>query len=522
MKKIYGLMMTVCLISATSCKKYLDVNTNPNSPQDVTANLLLSPMLHWMATSPVYDARFISRYTQNFTSTAAGSTWDLQGYDPAGDIAGQLWRDVYFSFGQNLVNMTNKAEAEQRWDLLGVAYILKAWGWLQLTDVHGEIIVKEAFDQSRTKFDYDSQQIAYDEVKRLLGLAITNLQRTDGAVDATFLGKTDLVYKGDRTKWLKFAYGLMGLTLNHYSNKDNYNPDEVIANIDKSFVGNVDDAGVKYTGLSNDDRNFIGPTRNNFNSFRQTAFILNLMNGGATGGVSDPRLSRMLSSSPDGTPRGVVTGAGISSFTAAQTPFNIWGYATLPIVGTPTKYVFDDKSKFPIMTYAELQFIKAEAAFRKGDKAMALDAYSKAIAAHIDFVNTSNADIGGTPTQISPTDKDTFVKSPLVVPTAAANLTLTQIMTQKYVALWGWGFVETWMDMRRYHYTDVDPVTNNQVYVGYVFPTTLYADNNAKPAYRIRPKYASEYVNNVEALNAIGALARDYHTKEMWITQKGN
>jgi hypothetical protein len=152
---------------------------------------------------------------------------------------------------------------------------------------------------------------------------------------------------------------------------------------------------------------------------------------------------------------------------------------------------------------------------------MALKAYANAVAAHIDFINTANANISGTPTQILPADKDAFIKSPLVVPTAAANLTLTQIMTQKYVALWGWGFVETRMDMRRYHYTDVDPATNNQVYVGYVFPTTLYADNNAKPAYRIRPKYASEYVNNVEALNAIGALARDYHTKEM-ITQKGN
>ena len=60
-----------------------------------------------------------------------------------------------------------------------------------LTDIHGEIIVKEAIDQTRFTFDYDSQEYAYTEVLRLLDLAITNLQRTDGAVDATYLGRTD-------------------------------------------------------------------------------------------------------------------------------------------------------------------------------------------------------------------------------------------------------------------------------------------------------------------------------------------
>ena len=39
------------------------------------------------------------------------------------------------------------------------------------TDLHGETIIKEAFDQNRTRFDYDDQQFAYQEVQRLLNLA---------------------------------------------------------------------------------------------------------------------------------------------------------------------------------------------------------------------------------------------------------------------------------------------------------------------------------------------------------------
>ena len=45
---------------------------------------------------------------------------------------------------------------------------------------------------------------------------------------------------------------------------------------------------------------------------------------------------------------------------------------------------------------------------------------------------------------------------PLWMPALAA-LTLTHIMTQKYIAQWAWAHVELWMDMRRYHYVDIDP-----------------------------------------------------------------
>jgi hypothetical protein len=521
MKKLYILLITVCLITASSCKKYLDVNTNPNAPESVTANLYLSPILSWMATGPIYDGRQISRYIQNFTLTSSGSTWDLQGYDPPpSDNGGMLWRTVYFDHGQNLVDMTNKAEAEQRWDLLGVAQVIKAWDWQTLTDVHGEIIIQEALipDPTRTSFAYDTQEYAYQEVRRLLTLAIANLQRTDGGVDPAFLGKTDIVYKGDRAKWLKFAYGLLAINLNHYSNKASYDPTAVIDAVDKSFASNADDAAVKFTGTTNDDRNFIGPTRDNFTSYRQTTFIVGLMNGNQFTGVVDPRMTRMLSPAPDGSYRGLVTGSGVTGIAATQQPMGLSGFIGTGVVGTPTRYLFDDKSRYPIMTYAQLQFIKAEAAYKKNDKVTALDAYRKAISAHIDYVNTTNSDIGGTPTQITSIEKEAFLASPVIVPTSA-NLTLSQIMCQKYIAQYGWAFVETWMVLRRYHYTDPDPVTRSQVFLGYSFPTVLYADNAGKPAYRIRPRYASEYVWNLSSLEKIGALARDYHTKEMWITQ---
>jgi hypothetical protein len=511
---------------AAGCKDYLDVNTNPNAPETVSANLYLAPMIHWMVTAPQYDGRFIGRYTQEWAlvnGQTAISTWDRMGYDPGSDNGAEQWRDVYWSLGQGLVDMINKAEAEERWDIAGAGYFMKAWGWLVLTDMHGEIIVKEAIDPTRSTFDYDTQEYAYSEVLRLVDIAIKDLQRTDGAVNQTYFAKTDHLYNGDRTKWLKMAFGLQAMALNHFSNKSTYKPADVIAAVDKSFASNADDAIFAYPMADPlfADGNFNGRSRNNLTNYRQTQFVVKLMDGTDFGAV-DPRMSRMLAPSTDGVYRGVDPFvAGYGALATAQQPFNFFGYSGTGGLLLPSRYIFDDRSKFPFMTYAQLQFVKAEAAYRGGDKATALTAYRNAISAHIDFVNTKNSEIASqSATQITSTEKSTFLADPRIVPASASQLTLTQIMSQKYIAQWGWGHNELWMDMRRYHYTDVDPASGVQVFPGFTPPsTTLYPDNNGKIAWRIRPRFNSEYVWNIPALTQIGGLALDYHTKQTWITQ---
>jgi hypothetical protein len=526
-RRVYATILAAAVCVSAGCSDYLDVNTNPNAPQTVTANLYLPPMEHWMVTAPQYDGRYVGGYTQEWTSTS-GSTngigltyqqaWARMGYDPGSDNGAEQWRDVYWSLGQNLIDMNTKAQAEQRWDLLGVGLIMKAWGWQVLTDLHGEIIVKEAVDQSRFTFDYDSQQYAYEEVKRLLDSAIVLLQHQDGAVDAGYLAVGDHIYNGDRTKWLKFAYGFRALSLNHYSNKASYDPTAVIADIDRSFASNADDALMQYPSVQpNDDRNFYGATRQNIQLYRQTQFIVNLMNGTQFGGVVDPRMSRMLSPAPDGNYRGLDPNqAGFGAITDPNLrPNNFWGYPGSAGAGLPARYIFSDKTKMPLMTYSQLQFIKAEAALKKGDQATALAAYTAAVSSSIDFVNARNSDDAQSPTQITAAEKAAFLASPQIVPPV---LDLSHIMSQKFIAQWGWGHNELWMDMRRYHYTDIDPVSGVEIFRGWTPPTTLYVDNGGKLVQRIRPRYNSEYVWNIPALQAIGGTATDYHTVPLWIT----
>ncbi len=508
-------------LSTIGCNEFLDVNNNPNGPQKVSANLYLAPMIHWMVTAPQYDGRFLGRYTQEYVVTGTVlSTWDRMGYDPSSDNGAQQYRDVYWTLGQNLVDMTNLAEAEERWDLLGVAKLMKAWGWQVTTDMHGEIIVKEAIDQSKFTFSFDSQEYAYQEVQKLLNEAIVLLKRTDGAVDQAYLARTDKLYGGDRTKWLKLAYGMLALNLNHYSRKSGYKPADVIAAVNLSFTSNADDALLTYPNTQNDDINFWGRTRGNFNAYRQTQFVVGLMNGTQFGGAVDPRMTRMLSPSPDGLYRGLdVNVVGFGALTTAQQPNNVYGYPGTGGLAVPGRYIFDDKAKIPLMTYAQLQFIKAEAAYKLGDMGTALAAYTAGVSSHIDFVNSRNLDNNQSPTQITAAEKAAFLANTAIVPASSAGLSLTRIMSQKYIAQWGWGHNEIWMDMRRYNYTDVDPASGMQVFPGFTPPVSLYPDNGGKIVQRVRPRFNSEYVWNRAGLEAIGGLALDYHTKPLWITQ---
>ena len=84
-------------------------------------------------------------------------------------------------------------------------------------------------------------------------------------------------------------------------------------------------------------------------------------------------------------------------------------------------------------------------------------------------------------------------------------------MTQKYLAMDGHGMVETWVDMRRHRYSP-------DVYTGFVAPTGsfLSVDNKGKLAYRVRPRYNSEYVWNRASLDKYKGNDPDYHTIEPW------
>lgn len=549
MKKILcACLIGVSLFASTGCEKFLDVNTNPNGPDALLQPELFLPQIQSrLAEGIQWDGRFVAQYTQNWASTAVDNAVDLHG-NPLSDSYAQLWKSVYFSMGYNLSDMIESGEKNKKYDFVGVGQIMRAWGWQLLTDYHGEIILTQAFDPSRRTFEYDSQELVFAEVKRLLLEGIKSLERTDGlSPAASGLTQADLIYKGDRQKWIKFAYGLLAMNEHRLTNKTGYNPQVVIDYVNKSLASNADDAAITFTGAVSANASFFGPLRNNMGAMRQTKFVVGLLKGTneelsdpsllgqdpkyplAVEPLRDPRITAMLSPSPkDGEYRGVTPGAGIGEWTVAsgERPNTLWNTVSTNTVvpGVSPTYFFNDMGPFPLMTYAQLQFIKAEAEWIKAGKAPsqdALDAYKKGVNAHMDYARQFASDKA-----LYDQRRARYAASNELMPATPAELTLSKIMLQKYISTWGWGFFDTWSDFRRYHY-DVneqgvdDGIAENNVYKGFKLPETLSFNNKDLPAYRARPRYNSEYMWNKTALDKLKANDPEYHTYETWFSKPG-
>jgi hypothetical protein len=459
---------------------------------------------------------------------------------------------VYYGLGKNLEYVIDESVKQERWDVAGAGLALKAFAFQTGTDYHGPMGFYDLYKDDKVFYKYTSQDTIYRAVDSMCRQAIDYLSRVNKPTGLPPLSRGDLVYNGNVTKWAKFAYGILARNYNHLSNKATYNVDSVIKFCDLSLSDRDggDDFLVPFSATKNDDANFFGPYRGNlgdgtapFVPYRASNFIVRLLDGttligNTTVAARDPRLRHMLSASQDTTGnggyRGVDPGVG-DAFATTTTGANarkraasLWGDSTytnpsLSSFSSSGKYLFKDKAVFPVMTYSEIQFIKAEAAFRK-NKAMALAAYTNGITGHMRFINRDQFPLGGdrlyNGTKITDAEITAYLNSAAVKKTEA-TLTVGDIMLQKYIALWGWGFVETWADLRRYDYSaGLDPAAPGQpVYRGFKLPTTFAAVNLGKPAERVRPRFNSEYVWNVDELARFGALSTSYHTLPMWFSE---
>jgi hypothetical protein len=503
------------IIGITSCSDYIeDAFQNPNNPTIVKPEEVLPAVMANVARGYQFDSRFLGRYVQNWTITTSGVSWDRMGYDPSSDNGGEKWRSHYYTSGLNVLNMIKQGEEAGKIEFAGVGNAIMAHGWLTLTDYHGDVILKEAFNTSLLTFEYSGQEDVYKKVIELADLSITQLDQAiaKGSASPEFIIGDAWVNKGDLQKWKKYAQGIKAKALHRYSLKGNYKPGEVIKAVDAALSSANDDVLINFenNARSTTSANFYGPVRGNLQAYRPTDLIIRYMDGTVLGPtVIDPRMAYIFRPPADGKFRGLKVNIGeVTSVPAAQRTYNFFGFVSIGVpapLDTGARTFFKNTAPFPLMTYSELQFIKAEAAFRSNDKALALDSYKKGIQGSFDMYSKYYTGYRN----FTPAEVASYIEK---VSGTATDLTLSKIMMQKYIALWGWGFEETWVDLRRFKYSP-------EIYPTWEFPTSIYPDNGGKPVQRVRPRYNSEYLWNLEALKKVGGDKADYHTYEMWFSQ---
>ena len=251
------------------------------------------------------------------------------------------------------------------------------------------------------------------------------------------------------------------------------------------------------------------------------------------------------------------------------------------------RWIFRNDAPYIIMTAGEIQFEMAEAYWYMGDKANALACWKKGIELDMDFTGkylkpgapklgknakgedvyvTGGANPGGDfiSTRLFNKLAKEYLDGPYVAGITTSTLTLSHIMMQKYVHLWPWGAYEAWVDLRKYHY-DIDhtgdfPTMNNgwdknmvnmkwdedetKVYKGfYLGPAQVEGrkgkytdDNEGSPAFRMAPRYNSEFMWNRPALAALkpipglipdattstGYKYKNYHISMPWFAYPGD
>ncbi len=552
-KLIIYIIAIISIVSVSSCKKYLDdAYKNPNLPTYAPPEQVLQSCISAMHRGIFLDTRFIGFYTQNFAQIPNAGTLngtidngERHGYLASSDFGGDIWRMHYWNMGFNIIDMIDSSRITGKYDYIAAAYSLNAWSWMTTADVHGDLPVKQAFEKGRLSFDYDEQNVAYELSLKYCDSALANWSLAAGMSSSTLAIGDQWFFNGDQNKWKKFVYGIKARIYHRYQKKSTYlakEVDSVIKYTNLAMGSTADDAMMRFNMAFADvtARNGFGPSRNNLAQYRIGQFPVNIMTGSAaTPGTvfgntaNDPRVRYMLRASPNGTYNGIpalqrADNSPITPATVDRRVPSFWGVVgqtTAPGLGVDTgaRTFFRNDSKFPIMTYSEMQFLRAEAFMLKGDAANARTAYVNGINGHFDMLNThfvgytapagSNSPTAMTNVQISTADRNTYLADPTFVP-SAANLTLKHIMCQKYLSLWGWGFVENWVDMRRYAYDEVN------IYPSYtrLSLVQLFPDNGGKLAERLRPRYNSEYLWNVDALNKIGGFNLDYHTKKVWFS----
>lgn len=422
--KLKTILGASLILTASACESYLDVNENPNNPQDAPISGLMTNITYETSLNVYREGSAVSNYVQYLASPNPSSGSDTM--EPLNFSS--LWFSLY-NVMTDLNEMNLKAEESGATHYLGAGQVLMALNLGMTVDFFGDVPFSESFNFTTVTPAYDNDEMLYGEVISLLDQGITNLNLES----TSSIGADDFIYGGDIDAWKKLAYSLKARYLLHTKGTSSYSASEVLAAAANGFTSNADDASVTYF-------------EQRFNPWASVAINnANLLLGGwiseqfieALDGTSyptvDPRLKLMVGTTDEGEFIGTVNGAG-----RGNAPEQ--GARSTLIEG---QFYTSDQAPLLIATYAELKFIEAEAAFET-DKATAYDAYLEGINAHMDMLS------------VDPDEKADYLADPSVSMGADA-LTLDDIFKEKYVALFL--HPETWNDARRFDYAYKDMTT---------------------------------------------------------------
>ena len=446
---LFGLLMI------TACDRGFDsMNVSPNAPTTVTADYLLphgiysAVDVYWGGSgvrtgSTVGFGQDVGNcFAQHWARIQYTST---DQYDISNEITDNTWRDFYTESLADFERVRQLSQDGNEPNYQAISLIMRSWVFSLLTDTYGDIPYTSALNglDNGLSPQYDTQKDVYRgiiaELKSASEMIVIGSKPVSG----------DILYGGNMARWQKFANSLSLRLLNRQLGRADAAID-VKAEIERIladpakypvFTANADNASLVYLG-SAPNNNPVNHNRitSNRDDHRVSKTLVDKLQA-----LSDARLA-IYADKPTAGGDYVGVPNGLNPSDA-----NSLGLAKTSKVGT---YFTAATAPGVIITYAELQLIKAEMAYR------GVAAAGGAATNYTNGIRASFAQYGLT------AGADYLDK----VAYAGGAQGYRQILEQKWIALFGQG-VEAWTEQRRTGIPAlVVPATN---YNNGVIPTRL-------------------------------------------------
>ncbi len=458
-----GSFMIAGLFILASCSEdVMDrVNKDLNHTDKVPSKYIITDVITSTAFNNVGGD--VSTYTSTYVEHEVGTHNQLfraehrQGEPSAASTFNNVWNNLYATLKNARVVITNCSQGgpqEGNAVTKGVAEVLAAYNSALLADLFGDTPWSQAAQFATTGVPehmnpkIDKQKDIYAGIFKYLDDAIADLKGTDAHATGA-LGANDLLFKGNKELWSKLAYGLKArYTMRLIKTSTNLNADleKVIEFVDKSFANAKEQAAFNIYSASNYNPLFdFQWSRDGLAASESMSEKLIERN--------DPRLRRVFVSAD----WVQMEDQNDADFFMAPNGKN----EELQYYYNTSIFVFSQLASTMLLSYHELQFLKAEALVRLGREAEAEPVLKSAVIAAIANTEASvkaamsapdvlaNGGLAETTDAITPGDASDYFDTD-VKPLFDAN-PLKEVMNQKYLAFFGASgeATECYSDIRR-------------------------------------------------------------------------
>ncbi|HEY6900986.1 MAG TPA: SusD/RagB family nutrient-binding outer membrane lipoprotein, partial [Puia sp.] len=199
------MMLAFVLLCASCTKNFTQINQSPDfvSTPNIDFELPyieLTMIDNTYYTMGDYVAPLVGQVTQQKTY--------ISRITPGDETGGLHWKWIYQNPMKNVVDLMDHTKSDPtKVNYYNIGRIIKVYLAATLTDTYGDMPYAEAVK------GYTDQtfQPKFDAQKDIYADLFNELQQAANALDSKQPAPTgsDIVYKGDLTKWKKFAYGMM-------------------------------------------------------------------------------------------------------------------------------------------------------------------------------------------------------------------------------------------------------------------------------------------------------------------------